>query len=434
MNLDGVRLSAKQERSIVEARDARISIWAGAVRSGKTISSLIAFLMAVAEVVETDMPGLVIVAGRTLQTIERNLIEPLQDASLFGPLAGHVHHTRGSSTAVILGRTVHLIGASDVRAEGRLRGLTACLGYADEATLMPQGFWTQFLARLSVPGARLLATTNPDNQAHWLRKDYILREGELNLRHWHFALDDNPSLTPEYVAAIKAENVGIWHRRNVLGEWCSAEGAIYDMWDTDRHVVDIMPPITQWIGIGIDHGVTNPFAALLLGLGVNRKLYLASEWRYDSRQAHRQLTDVEYSRKIREWLQQVPIPATQIRGVRPNYFIVDPAAAGFRTQLAADGMNPVLANNAVLDGIRVVSSLLALGNLMVHRSCVGLVNEIGGYSWDDRAALLGEDKPVKVDDHSCDAARYVTFTTKSQWQTAIPLSDPVSRDTWGQAV
>jgi PBSX family phage terminase large subunit len=433
VNLDALPLSRKQARSIVEAHDARISIWAGAVRSGKTISSLIAFLMAVAEVVDNDMPGLVVVAGRTLQTIERNLIEPLQDASLFGPLAAHVHHTRGSSTAVILGRTVHLIGASDVRAEGRLRGLTACLAYADEATLMPQGFWTQLLARLSVPGARLLATTNPDNQAHWLRKDFILRENEMNLRHWHFTLDDNPSLTPEYVAAIKAENVGIWHRRNVLGEWCSAEGAVYDMWDADRHVVDIMPPITQWVGIGIDHGVTNPFAALLLGLGVNRKLYLASEWRYDSRQAHRQLTDVEYSRKVRDWLAQVPIPATQIRGVRPQYVIVDPAAAGFRTQLAADGMNPVLANNAVLDGIRVVSSLLALGHLMVHRSCVGLINEIGGYAWDDRAALLGEDKPVKVDDHSCDAARYVAFTTKSVWQSTIPLTSP-GADAWPQAV
>jgi PBSX family phage terminase large subunit len=434
VNPAGVRLSVKQERSIVEARDARISIWAGAVRSGKTISSLIAFLMAVAEVVETDMPGLVVVAGRTLQTIERNLIEPLQDPSLFGPLAAHVHHTRGSSTAVILGRTVHLIGASDVRAEGRLRGLTACLAYADEATLMPQGFWTQLLARLSVPGARLLATTNPDNQAHWLRKDYILREGELNLRHWHFALDDNPSLTPEYVAAIKAENVGIWFRRNVLGEWCSAEGAIYDMWDPGRHVVDIMPPISKWIALGIDHGTTAPFAAILLGLGVNRKLYLAAEWRYDSRQAHRQMTDTEYSRKIREFLAQVPIPATQIRGVQPHYVVVDPAAAGFRTQLASDGMNPVLANNAVLDGIRCVSSLLALGHLMVHRSCVGLANEIGGYAWDDRAAQMGEDKPVKVDDHSCDAARYALFTTKSAWGTVIPLTSPVSGDAWAQAV
>ena len=238
--LDALPFSRKQAVSIVESAQVRISIWDGAVRSGKTLASLFAFMCAVADVEERKMPGLVIVAGRTLQTIERNLLDPLQDESLFGELAAQVKHTPGSNTAVILGRTVHLIGASDVRAEFRLRGLTACLGYADEATLMPQAFWTQFLARLSVPGARLLATTNPDNPAHWLRKDFILREAELDLRRWHFTLDDNPSLTPEYVAALKAENVGLWYRRRVLGEWCAAEGAVFDMWDPDRHVVDIL--------------------------------------------------------------------------------------------------------------------------------------------------------------------------------------------------
>ena len=97
-------------------------------------------------------------------------------------------------------------------------------------------------------------------------------------------------------------------------------------------------------------------------------------------------------------------------------------------------MNPVLANNAVLDGIRCVSSLLGLGSLMVHRSCKGWIDEIGGYSWDDKAALLGEDKPVKVDDHSLDAGRYALFSTKSVWGTVIPLTSPVSEDPWARAV
>lgn len=423
--------SRKQIVSVARA-DARINVWDGAIRSGKTVASLLRWLMFVADA----PPGELAIIGKTRTTVARNVIAPLQDRAVYGDLAAQVRYTTGAEYATILGRRVWIIGAADAKAESKIRGLTLVGVYVDEGTLLPSlEFFSQLLGRMSVEGAQLFLTTNPDNPAHWLRQDYLLRADEpgMNLRHWHFTLGDNPSLKPDYIAALKAENTGLWYKRRVLGLWVAAEGAVYDMFDQDRHVVDIMPPITQWIGVGIDHGTKNPFAALLLGLGVNGKLYLAAEWRWDSRQRHRQLTNVEYSRRLREWLAQVPIPATQIRGVRPHYIIVDPAAADFRTQLAADGLNPVLGNNAVLDGIRVVSSLFAIDALMVHRSCEGLISEIGGYSWDDKAALKGEDKPVKVDDHSLDAARYVTLTTKSVWDQVIQLTSPVSEDTWGMS-
>jgi len=430
VNLDGLPLSRKQVLSIVDARKARIAIWAGAVRSGKTVASLVAFLCAVADVVDSKMPGLIIVAGRTLQTIERNLLEPLQDPGLFGPLASQVQHTRGSSTADILGRTVHLIGASDVRSEGRLRGLTACLGYADEATLMPKAFWSQFLARLSVPGARLLATTNPDGPSHWLRKDFILREGELDLRHWHFTLDDNPSLTDKFIADIKAEASGLDYRRMVLGEWCMAEGAVFDMWDPDVHVVDIVPPISEWLSVGIDYGTRAPTAALLLGLsnrgggegGDKPCLYFVDEFRWDSSQTRRQLTDVELSAKLREWQQAVRFPGTRLHGPQAKYVVVDPSAASLKVQLFQDGWSTVDADNSVIDGIRLVSSLLTKRQLKVSRKCQGWIDEITGYSWDDKAALLGEDRPIKTGDHSLDAGRYAVKTTQALWHSSIPLT------------
>ncbi len=264
-------LSPKQIRSIVGALDTpQIALWAGAVSSGKTIASLLAFLMAVAKAPDQ---GLIVVIGRTLQTIERNLIDPLQSSTLFGPFAGQVHHTPGSTTAVIFGRTVHLVGASDVRAEARIRGSTIALAYVDEATLVPQSFWMMLLSRLRVPGAKLLATTNPDGPAHWLRRDFILRGPQVGVRHWHFTLDDNPSLTAEYVARLKAQYVGLWHRRFIAGEWCLAQGAIYDMWDPDRHVIPAaqIPPMAALVSAGVDYGTTNPFHAGLLGLGVDHR-------------------------------------------------------------------------------------------------------------------------------------------------------------------
>ncbi|WP_369696723.1 terminase family protein [Streptomyces sp. XD-27] len=187
-------LSDKQLHSIRASFGARISCWHGSVRSGKTIASLLAFLISVRRAPAT---GLILLCGRSLQTIERNIIEPLQDPELFGSdVAAEVRHTRGATVASILGRTVHLIGASDARAEGRLRGATASVAYVDEATLVPEAFWTQLLARLSVPGARLLATTNPDGPRHWLKTGYLDRAGELDLADFHFRLADNPSLSP----------------------------------------------------------------------------------------------------------------------------------------------------------------------------------------------------------------------------------------------
>src|SRR5882757_8230866 len=100
--LDQFPLSPKQIESVVGSLSHRVSILSGAVRSGKTVASLLSFLIIVAEAPPT---GLLIISSKTLQTAERNLIEPLQDPALFGPIAAQVHHTRGSSTCSILGRT-----------------------------------------------------------------------------------------------------------------------------------------------------------------------------------------------------------------------------------------------------------------------------------------------------------------------------------------
>ena len=424
--LDHLPMSPAQVRSIAGALQApQIAVWTGAVASGKTIASLVAFLILLARAPDH---GLIVIVGRTLQTIERNVLDPLQSTELFGEIARHVHHTRGATTATILGRTVHLVGASDARAEGRIRGATIALGYVDEATLVPVAFWTMLLSRLRVEGAKLLATTNPDSPAHWLRRDYLLRADEVGLRHWHLTLDDNPGLPEGFADRLRRQYVGLWYRRFVAGEWVAAEGAVYDMWDPDRHVVDDLPPIARWLAVGVDYGTTNPFAAVLLGIGEDRRLYVASDYRWDSRQQRRQLTDAEYSTALQDWLAAVPVPHTltngrqQARGVRPEHIYVDPSAASFMTQLWTDRVPGVTgADNSVLDGIRSVSSLLALDRLRVHRSCRGLLDELPGYSWDPAAAERGEDKPLKTADHSVDALRYAVHSSAWQWRPLLRL-------------
>lgn len=416
-----LKLSPKQEVSIAHST-ARICVWSGAVRSGKTIASLLRWLIYVAN---APRGGQLIVGGKTFDTVARNVFGPLMDPAITGPAARLVKYTRGAPTATIFGRVVEIVTANDARAENRLRGMTCAGAYVDEATLVPEAYWTQLLARLSVPGAQLFATTNPDNPSHWLRQKFLLRAGELNLRHWHFTLDDNHSLDLAYVASLKQEYVGLWFKRFIEGLWVVAEGAVYDMWDPDRHVVDLLPPMWRWIAVGVDVGTTNPFDAVLLGVAGDT-VYAASEWRHDSKVARRSLTDEEYSARLRGWLGGYQAVGASQAGVWPEMVAVDPSAASFMQQLFRDGWSPTPADNGVLDGIRTVSSLLGANRLRVHRSCKHLIDEFAGYAWDDKKAQRGIDAPIKVDDHALDALRYAVKTSEYSWRNPMMPSPVVA--------
>ena len=407
--LDTLPLSRRQVDYVVNST-SMVNLAEGAIRSGKTAASLLRWLIYVAD---APTGGALVMVGRTRDSLARNVFGPLQDRGLFGDLARHVHYTPGAASGTILGRTVHVFGASDAKAEPVIRGLTVAGAYVDELTVVSRDFFRQLLGRMSVEGAQLFATTNPDTPTHWVRRDYLDRLDELpEWRTWRFTLDDNPSLSSRMRERYRRMYTGLWYRRYILGEWVAAEGAVYEAWDPARHVVDDLPPITRWLGAGVDYGTTNPFVALLLGLGEDGRLYLAREWRHDSQRERRQLTDPEYSAALRGWLSSL---ADEL-DARPEWVFVDPSAASFSLQLYRDGMTNVAhAINDVLPGIRTVAGLLARDRLRVHRSCTGWITEVPGYSWDDTATARGEDKPVKMADHSLDAGRYVIHSTAHVW-------------------
>ena len=65
------------------------------------------------------------------------------------------------------------------------------------------------------------------------------------------------------------------------------------------------------------------------------------------------------------------------------------------------------ANNDVLDGIRVTTTMLNSGRLLVHESCHNCIEEYGLYSWNEES---GDDKVVKEFDHAMDDTRYFCNT------------------------
>lgn len=422
-------MSAKQRLAVATAT-GRVNIFEGSIRAGKTFSWLLLMLEAIAN---AGPVGAIIIVGKNRDAVYRNVFEPLETVPALAAFATQVRYRQGAATARIFGRTVHVVGANDSTSSKKIQGMTVQLAFCDEVTVLDHDFFKQLLGRMSVEGARLYGTTNPDSPAHWLKKDYLDRIGVLDdfgepvLPDWyrlHFTLDDNPSLTEKYKRSIKSEYTGLWYRRFIKGEWVAADGAVYDMWDEPNHVVpwEKLPRMTEILGCGIDYGTTNATTCLMLGLGVDRRLYLVDEWRYQARNDATRWTDAKLSQELRAWLDRPHLPYDNAHGHGP--LIVDPAAASFRVQLREDGKPTHPAENDVLYGIRTVSTLLATGNLLVSDRCTGFIDEASAYSWDPVATAAGLDAPIKVNDHSLDGARYAVASTERLWRRYVDLSAP----------
>lgn len=248
-------MSRAQLLSVADCTKAKIALWSGAVRSGKTFISLFAFLFAILKAPRT---GTIIIVGRTLDTMNGNIFSLLTNPEIFGALTKHIGYTPGAKSAVILGRIVHLYGANDASSEAKIRGLTVCLAYVDEATILPESFRKMLVTRPSVDGARMLATTNPGSKNHWLRKEWILKAREKNLIHFAFTMNDNPSLSEQFKTEMRASFTGVFYQRFIEGKWTNAAGAVYSMWDEQRHLIkhEDLPPIARTLAVGIDYGTT----------------------------------------------------------------------------------------------------------------------------------------------------------------------------------
>ena len=202
-------ISPKQRDFLLHS-DARINLAYGSVRSGKTLASLLRWLYIIA----TAPKGAnLMMIAKTERTLRRNLLDLIQE--LIEPSDFKLNSGYGACT--IYGRKVYLVGANDERAENKIRGITLYAAYLDEATLCPSSFFRMLLSRLSDHNAILIATTNPDSPFHYIKKDYMDRASELNIKLWHFTLDDNNTLDPGYVESIKSEYVGLWYRRFIGG-------------------------------------------------------------------------------------------------------------------------------------------------------------------------------------------------------------------------
>lgn len=365
----------------------RYNIKDGATRSGKTYMDLYLLLYRIREVADKD--GIIVILGNTRGTLQRNIIEPL--VKLYGTEC--VGQIRSDNTCELFGAKVYMLGADKNTAVDRIRGSSISYCYCDElATYSPEVF-DMLKSRLDQPYSKLDATLNPESPTHWLYT-FLYEKKDVDLYHQIYELEDNPTLSPQFVENLKKEYAGtVYYDRYILGKWVRAEGIIYGSFK-DKHVVqkENLPEKYKRLIVACDYGTYNATVFLLLGEDYSGKIYLIKEYYYSGR-CGMQKTDTEYTEDLKIFLGEI----------KPDNIIIDPSAASFITQVNRAGLRTKKAINDVLNGIRKTSSYFSTDRLYICNECTNTIRELQSYSWDRKT---DREQPVKENDHCMDALRY----------------------------
>ena len=363
----------------------------GAIRSGKTLSMSLGFVMWAS----AKFNGMSFaMCGKTITSLRRNVVTPLLEM-LRG--SGFVCTEKLSMNYIDISlndktNRFYLFGGRDESSAALIQGITLAGVFLDEVVLMPRSFVEQALARCSVNGSKMWFNCNPDNPSHWFYNEWIKKLKQKNALYLHFTMEDNPSLTKRVRERYERMYSGTFYDRFVLGKWTASQGVVYPMFSAEKHVFSGDISCERYV-ISCDYGTVNPSSFGLWGLS-GGVWYRLREYYYDSRREGSSRTDEEHYAALEE-----------LAGDRAvEKVIVDPSAASFIECIRRHGKFRVAkADNDVISGIRQVSTALKQGRLRFHESCRDIIREFSLYCWNERA---GADAPVKENDHAMDDMRY----------------------------
>lgn len=375
----------------------------GAIRSGKTVSMSLSFVMWAMSSFDGQNFAM---CGKTIGSFRRNVLFWLK---LMLRSRGYSITDHRADNLLVVRKNgkenyFYIFGGKDERSQDLIQGITLAGVFFDEVALMPESFVNQATGRCSVKGSKFWFNCNPDGPYHWFKVNWIDKCKEKNILYLHFTMDDNLSLAEDIKKRYRSMYTGVFFKRYILGLWAVAEGIIYDMFSKEKHTKDIKEFFRILINgnryVSCDYGTQNATVFLLWNKGRDGKWYCIREYYYSGRDKAKQKTDSEYADDLKEWLEGIQIKA----------IIVDPSAASFIAELRKRGYKVLKAKNDVLDGIRLVGTMLNLEQLVFASSCKETIKEFASYVWDEKALERGEDKPTKQHDHCLDACRYFVST------------------------
>lgn len=257
----GKLTSPKQDEFIRNATH-RYNLKVGARRCGKTyLDNLWTIPTRILE--RSGKDGLYVILGVSKGTIERNVLQPLRQ--IYGKnLVGTIN---SNNIAKLFGEEVYCLGAEKISQVSKIQGTSIKYCYGDEVAKWNQEVFVMVQGSLDKPYSMFDGALNPENQSHWLKKDFLdkVEEKGLDVYVQHYTIFDNPFLSKEFVDNLCKEYEGtVFYDRLILGLWKNAEGIIYKQFadnpsqfikdeavDANGNKINFMI-----ISIGIDYGAT----------------------------------------------------------------------------------------------------------------------------------------------------------------------------------
>ena len=418
------------DRSPVKDKDGIIAD--GAIRSGKTLSMSLSFVLWAMSTFNQQNLGM---AGKTIGSFRRNVLFWLK---LMLRSRGYKvsDHRSDNMVEISKGETVnffYIFGGKDERSQDLIQGITLAGMFFDEVALMPESFVNQATGRCSVDGSKFWFNCNPDSPSHWFKENWIDKstgylgkkkveeirqkaaeenkpDGLKEIIYLHFTMDDNLSLSEKVKARYRAMYSGVFYDRFILGLWVIAEGLVYGMFDKDKNIFrgEYTYSSQSSYYLSIDYGTMNPFAVGLMELQNSGRVRMLREGHYSGREKGVTIDNEAYYKMIQEVAGDFPITS----------IVIDPSAAAMKATIRKHGEYTCTdGDNDVLNGIQEVTKYLNLGMLQIHESCTETRKEFGAYAWDEKA--VGEDKVIKEYDHHMDLIRYFIYTVARRYNRGL---------------
>ena len=211
-----------------------------------------------------------------------------------------------------------------------------------------------------------------------------------------------------------------------LGISTGIDDLIYYMF-SQRHRKEPEETHFRMIGIGVDYGQQNATTYQAAGVNINKhRLEGLGEYYHSGRESGKQKSPSDYAKDLIQFTDQ--LHETYSCGVF-NVFI-DPSAAGLAEEIRrlavqnrtySISLKP--AENEVGLGIQRVQKLLTYQVMSVSEKQENLIREMGTYAYDPKSIEAGKEKPMKVDDHCCDAWRYLVMGLWSKMKYFLPAGE-----------
>ena len=227
-------------------------------------------------------------------------------------------------------------------------------------------------------------------------------------------MDPNLALVEKRQARYRAMYTGVFYKRYILGQWVTADGAVYPMFNPELHCIEMKRNWTR-IFIAGDFGIQNATTFGIFGYYAPQKRYHQLASYYHNGREEGQKTVKEYVNDLKDFIRK--------NMVMPEYITIDPSAAPLMVELRKDeyfsrhNIKIIAAKNSVEVGIQMVSYLLNINKFTMDPSCVMDMEEMSSYAWDSDKLDKGKEEVVKLNDHACDKIRYALLTDTTIYRT-----------------